>query len=170
MVARGSRPRLQQTRYLVIFLWIGLRDAILFKSSMLIVQGPSNTRNKGKWRVKLTVLYACSLCRAFYLDLVSSLETQEFTLSLTKFIARKGRPDEIYSYNGSTFVGVGGWSRKTMSDEKFSKFLAQNKIIWQFNLSHTPWWGGQLGIIGLLKSHRAWPTFMARAGRSTTRC
>ena len=76
------------------------------------------------------VLYACSLCCALYLDLVSSLETQEFILSLKKFIARNGRPDKVYSDNGSTFVGAAGWLRKTMSDEKFSQFLAQNEIVW----------------------------------------
>ena len=75
------------------------------------------------------VLYACSLCRALYLDLVSSLETQEFILSQKKFIARKGRPDKIYSDNGSTFVDAAGWLRKSMRDVKFSQFLAQNEII-----------------------------------------
>ena len=84
------------------------------------------------------VLYICSLCRTLYLDLVSSLETQEFILSLMKFIAKKGRPDKIYSDDGSTFVGAAGWLRKTMRVEKFSQFLAQNEIVWQFNLSCTP--------------------------------
>ena len=52
------------------------------------------------------VLYACSLSHALYLDLVSSLETQEFIPSLKKLIARKGPPQKIYSDNGSTFVGA----------------------------------------------------------------
>ena len=88
------------------------------------------------------------------MDLVSPLETQEFILSLKKFIARKGRPDKIYSDNGSTFVGVAGWLMKTTRDDKFSQLLAQNEIIvWQFNLSHAPQWGGQSErMIGLLKN------------------
>ena len=73
------------------------------------------------------VLYACSLCRALYLDLVSSLETQEFIMSLKKFIVRKGRPDKIYADNGSTFVGAAGCLKKTMSDEEFNRFLPRTK-------------------------------------------
>lgn len=93
--------------------------------------GPIKYKKRGKVESKAyIVLYACSLCRALYLDLVSSLETQEFILSLKKFIARKGRPDKLYSDNGSTLVGAAGWLRKTMSDEKFSQFLAQNEIVW----------------------------------------
>lgn len=72
-----------------------------------------------------------------------SLETQEFILSLKRFIARKGRPDKIYSDNGSTYVSAVWWSRKALSDEKFNQFLAQNKIVWQFNISRAPWWGAQ---------------------------
>ena len=69
--------------------------------------GPIKYKKRGKVESKAyIVLYACSLCHALYLDLVSSLETQEFILSLKKFIARKGRPDKIYSDNGSTFVGA----------------------------------------------------------------
>jgi len=74
-------------------------------------------------------------------------------LNLKKFVARKGRPDKIYSDNGCTFVCAAGWLRKTMSDETFSQFLAQNKIVWQFNLSCAPWWGGQFErMIGLVKN------------------
>ena len=101
--------------------------------------GPIKYKKRGKVESKAyIVLYACSLCHALHLDLVSSLETQEFILSLKTFIARKGRPDKVYSDNGSTFVGAAGWLRKTMSDEKFSQFLAQNEIVRQFNLSRAP--------------------------------
>ena len=54
------------------------------------------------------VLYACS-CRLLYLDLVALLGTQEFILSVKKFIARKGTTEKIYSDKSSTFVGAAGW-------------------------------------------------------------
>ena len=74
-------------------------------------------------------------------------------MSLKKLIARKGRPQNIYSDNGSTFVGAAGWLEKAVSDEKFNKFLAENGIVWQFNLSHAPWWGGQFErMVGLVKN------------------
>lgn len=45
---------------------------------------------------------------------MESLETQEFLISLKRFIARKGRPQKIYSDNGTTFVGVANWLAKLM--------------------------------------------------------
>ena len=46
-----------------------------------------------------SVLYGCSLTRAVHLDLVKSLETTEFLASLKRFIARRRRPEIIYSDN-----------------------------------------------------------------------
>ena len=116
--------------------------------------GPIKYRKRGRAEGKAyIVLYACSLSRALYLDLVSSLETREFILSLKKLIARKGRPQKVYSDNGSTFVGAARWLRKAMCDEKFNKFLTENGIVWQFNLSRAPWWGGQFErMVGLVKN------------------
>ena len=39
-----------------------------------------------------------------------------------------------------------------MKDEKLNEFLVNRGIVWQFNLSRAPWWGGQFErIIGLTK-------------------
>lgn len=43
------------------------------------------------------LLYACSLTRALFLDLLPSLETTEFLASFKRFIARRGRPQKVYS-------------------------------------------------------------------------
>ena len=116
--------------------------------------GPIKYKKRGRVEAKAyIVLYSCSLCRALYLDLVPSLETQEFIMSFKKLIARKGRPLKVYSDNGSTFVGAAGWLEKALSDEKFNNFLAENGIVWQFNLSRAPWWGGQFErMVGLVKN------------------
>ena len=98
------------------------------------------TKTEGKAYV---LLYACSLTRALFLDLLPSLETTEFLASFKRFIARRGRPQKVYSDNGKTFVGAVKWIKQVMRDEKFQNFLAHQAIQWQFNLSHAPWWGGQ---------------------------
>ncbi|KAK3730502.1 hypothetical protein QZH41_015700 [Actinostola sp. cb2023] len=74
------------------------------------------------------LLYTCSLTRGVYLDLHPNLETSECLLSLKRFVARRGRPDRIYSDNARTFVGAANW-------------MARDKRL--FNLSRAPWWGGQ---------------------------
>ena len=46
MVARGSRPGLQQTLHLVICLWFGLRVPVLSKLLVSIMQGPRRPRTE----------------------------------------------------------------------------------------------------------------------------
>ena len=99
--------------------------------------------------------YACSLIRALYLELTTSMETDEFIPTLKRLIARKGRPEKIYSDNAKTFVAASNWLKKAQRDEKFHNFLANEKIKWQFNLSRAPWWGGGgqfERMVGLVKS------------------
>ena len=97
------------------------------------------------------VLYACSLSRALYLELTKPMETEEFISTLKRFIARKGRPEKIYSDNGRTFVGAAKWLRNVIQDERLHDFLAKLNINWQFNLTKAPWWGGQFErMIGLV--------------------
>lgn len=115
--------------------------------------GPIRYVTKGKKEAKSYItLYACSLTRAVYLELLHSLHTEEFLQSLKRFIARRGRPSKVYSDNGKTFVAAAKWLKTTQTDEKFNDFLAASQIRWQFNLSRAPWWGGQFErLIGLVK-------------------
>lgn len=98
------------------------------------------------------VLYACSLTRAVYLQLTKTLETEEFIGTPKRLIARKGRPEKIYSDNGKTFVGAAKWLSDVMKDERLHDFLAKINVQWQFNLSRAPWWGGQSEwMVGLVR-------------------
>ena len=39
-----------------------------------------------------------------------------------------------------------------MKDEKTQDYLAHHNILWQFNLSRAPWWGGQFEhLVGIVK-------------------
>ena len=78
------------------------------------------------------------------LELLTSLETEEFIKSLKRFIASRGRPSKVYSNNGKTFVAAAKLLNKVRKDEKFNDLLSEQSITWQFNLSRAPWWGGQL--------------------------
>ena len=128
--------------------------------------GPIRYRSRQKTESKAyLVLYACSLTRGVYLDLVKSLETEEFIASLKRFIARRGRPGLIYSDNGSTFKAAAKWLKTAQTSEKFNDYLAQYSIQWQFNLSRAPWWGGQFErLIGRFKN-----AFYKSIGKATLR-
>jgi hypothetical protein len=116
--------------------------------------GPLKYRKKsGKEGKAYIVLYTCSLTRALYLELTATMETREFLPTLKRLIARRGRPEKIYSDNGRTFAGAARWIRTVMADEKIQDFLANQEIKWQFNLSRAPWWGGQFErMVGLVKN------------------
>ena len=100
--------------------------------------GPLKYREKRRREAKAyIVLYACSLTRGLYLELLPNLETTEFLSSLKRLIARRGRPKNIYSDNGQTFIGAAKWLKTAMKDERLD-FLAHQSIQWQFNLSRAP--------------------------------
>ena len=50
--------------------------------------------------------YTCHTTRAVFIDLARSLSTNSFLLSLRRFIGIYGKPREIYSGNGTNFVGA----------------------------------------------------------------
>ncbi|XP_028415553.1 uncharacterized protein LOC114538695 [Dendronephthya gigantea] len=115
--------------------------------------GPIRYKTKAKAEKKsYLVLYACSLTRAVHLELLKSLEVVEFIPSLKRLIARRGRPQVIYSDNATTFKAAEKWLKQARKDERFHAFLADKEISWRFNLSRAPWWGGQFErLIGIFK-------------------
>ena len=107
------------------------------------------SRKEGK---AYLVLFACSLSRALYLEVLPNLETATFLGSLRRLIARRGRPSTIFSDNGRTIVGAAKLLREIRKDERLQAYLAEEEISWKFNLSCAPWWGGQLErLVGLFK-------------------
>ena len=75
-----------------------------------------------------------------------------FLGSLKRLIARRGRPSQIYSDNGRTFIGAARWLKQIRADERIQCYLADEEIHWKFNLRPAPWWGGQFErLIGLFK-------------------
>lgn len=98
-------------------------------------------------------IFTCSLSRAVHLELIASLETDNFIACLKRFIARRGRPRVIYSDNGGTFIKAEKWLRQLRDDERLHGLLEQHEIKWKFNLSRAPWWGGQFErLIGVVKA------------------
>ena len=119
-------------------------EEIPFKVIGVDYAGPLKYRVKAKMEGKAYILlYTCRLTHALHLDLLPSLETKEFLRSFKRFIARRGRPETVYSDNGKSFVGAAKWINKVMSDEKIRDFLKNQTIRRKFNLSSAPWMGGQ---------------------------
>ena len=87
-----------------------------------------------------------------HLELVESQKLEEFIICFKRFVARRGRPQKVYSDNAKTFKAAANWIKTITESERFQDYLSEHCIKWQFNLSRAPWWGGQFErMVGLMK-------------------
>ncbi|XP_064619558.1 uncharacterized protein LOC135482999 [Lineus longissimus] len=81
-------------------------------------------------------LFTCLATRAVYLEVVQSLSTDDFILTLRQFISRRGPPEVIRCDNGSNFTGaerelreaIETWNQRTITDnmqQRGIKFIFQ---------------------------------------------
>lgn len=118
--------------------------SIPFQVLDLDYAGPILCRHNKKRDGKAYILlFACSLTRAIHLELLSNQATEEFMKAFKRFIARRVRPQKVYSDNRRSFVAASKWFSRVMRDEKMQDYLAHQNITWHFNLNRAPWWGGQ---------------------------
>ncbi|KAJ0175356.1 hypothetical protein K1T71_009497 [Dendrolimus kikuchii] len=89
-------------------------------------------------------LFVCFSTRAIHLDLVTSLSSESYILALKRFISRRGKPAEIFSDNGRTFVGALKQFSKFLLDkhDDLINFTADNSIKLTFIPPYSPHWGG----------------------------
>ncbi|XP_072400919.1 uncharacterized protein [Diabrotica undecimpunctata] len=85
--------------------------------------------------------------RAVHLELVTDLTSDAFIAALKRFIARQERQSEIFSDNGSNFVGT-NWKFKEIiqflnsNSNKISNYLSLEGIKWHFIPANSPNFGG----------------------------
>ncbi|GBO24486.1 hypothetical protein AVEN_198942-1 [Araneus ventricosus] len=115
-----------------------VKDAAVFEVVGVDLAGPLYIKRGTKvW----AVLYTCALYRALHLELVSSLSTDAFLLSFRHFVARRGRPRIIYSYNGTHFRGA--YNELAAIDwNEVSRNAEIQRITWKFVPPTAAWWGG----------------------------
>ena len=94
-------------------------------------------------------LFVCMSSKAVHLELVSSLSSEAFLQTLTRFISRRGNPSVIYSDNATNFLGASNnlkelhdFFKKQESFTKFKEYLSQNEIEFKFIPPRSPHWGG----------------------------
>ena len=81
------------------------------------------------------------------------MTTEQFIQSFKRLVARKGKPDKLYSDNGKTFIAAAKWVKRLKESEDRAHYLAKQDIKWQFNLPRAPWKGGQFErLIVLVKN------------------
>uniref|UniRef100_A0A8D8NVF7 (northern house mosquito) hypothetical protein n=1 Tax=Culex pipiens TaxID=7175 RepID=A0A8D8NVF7_CULPI len=93
--------------------------------------------------------YVCLCTKAVHLELVSDLSTERFLQALHRFTSRRGPVAEIWSDNGTNFVGARNrlhelftLLRDKQHQEKVFKDCANNEIRWSFSPPSGPHFGG----------------------------
>ncbi|XP_039439114.1 uncharacterized protein LOC120420194 [Culex pipiens pallens] len=94
-------------------------------------------------------LFICLCTKAVHLELVTDLSTERFIQALRRFVARRGICDDIYSDNGTNFVGARNKMVELLlllKDRKHrdivSKECSNQGIKWHFNPPSAPHFGG----------------------------
>ncbi|XP_065094989.1 uncharacterized protein LOC135716095 [Ochlerotatus camptorhynchus] len=132
------------------------RTGVDYAGPFLLKQGRSKTPIKSYVSV-----FVCMTTKAIHFELVSSLSAEGFLGALHRFVGRRGNVSEMFSDNGTNFVGA---ERQLAELRELLKFqLLENKledfcqprgISWSFNPPKAPHQGGlwEAGVKSM-KSH-----------------
>lgn len=104
-------------------------------------------RSTRQFKVYVSV-FVCFATKAIHLELVLDLTTEAFLNAFKRFIARRGRPADVYSDNGLNFVGADRELQRLFetesdnTDSTIVKFANNEAINWHFSPPRAPHFGG----------------------------
>lgn len=93
-------------------------------------------------------LFICMVTKAIHLEVVSDLSSRGFLEAFKRFVARRGHCYELYSDNGTNFVGAAKELKELFDIEKstqaqeISESLASQCTTWHFIPARAPNFGG----------------------------
>lgn len=113
--------------------------------------GPFSVRDRQGRGFKVTkayiCLFVCFVTRSIHLELVSDLTTEAFLASFKRFVSRRGKPYQMYSDNGSNFLGanqelkqLGIFLRE--NEKTLTESINNEGVLWSFIPPHSPHFGG----------------------------
>lgn len=93
-------------------------------------------------------LFVCMATKAIHLEIVSDMTAQSFLAAFKRFVARRGHVAELWSDNGTTFVGSARELKELLHAEtssvvsEITNWMASNGTNWHFIPPHSPNFGG----------------------------
>ncbi|KAL0153566.1 hypothetical protein M9458_051180 [Cirrhinus mrigala] len=115
-----------------------------FYSTGMDCFGPFTVKIGRRTEKRWGIVFKCLTTRCAHLDLLESLDTDAFLMSLRRFIARRGKPFELLCDNGTNFVG-GDKEMKAAYDAMVPQLrdqLAEQQISFRFIPPGAPHFGG----------------------------
>ncbi|XP_059047191.1 uncharacterized protein LOC131842635 [Achroia grisella] len=104
-----------------------------------------NRKGRGNKLIKCYLcLFICLRYKCIHLEGVSDLSKDAFLMTLRRFIARRGKPAEIFCDNGRNFVAAAKEINNFLKDNKDSlrHFANQEQIQFKFTPPYSPHFGG----------------------------
>lgn len=102
-------------------------------------------------------LFVCFATKAVHLELVSDQSSDAFLAALPRFIARRGLCTDMYSDNGTNFVGASNQLERDLilaRNQELAAHVANKGINWHFIPVNSPHQGGLWERnIGCMKTH-----------------
>ncbi|XP_062713750.1 uncharacterized protein LOC134290600 [Aedes albopictus] len=126
-------PAARVTPYVRPFTFIGID----YCGPFLIRIGRNNVK---RW----VVLITCLTVRAVHLEIACSLSSESCKMAIRRFIARRGAPQEIYSDQGTNFVGASKELREEIAamNHTLGRTFTNRDTQWRFNPPAAPHMGG----------------------------
>ena len=81
-------------------------------------------------------VFTCLTMRAIHIKVAHSLDADSFLNALRRFVAKRGTLHQIFSDNGTNFVGTERILRtalQSFNDDKTHHYCSQKGIEWSFN-------------------------------------
>lgn len=103
--------------------------------------GPISVTVGRNTQKRYVALFTCLTTRAVHLEIAASLTTDSAVMALRRFIARRGRPTEIWSDNGTNLQGANKELRRAI-DHATQEEATTNRINWRFIPPSAPFMGG----------------------------
>lgn len=107
--------------------------------------GPFFVREGRSNRKRYGCLFTCLKTRAVHIEVAHELTVDSFLMALYRFIGRRGYPKEIFSDQGTNFVGAEMELRKLVKSfevERIADKLLDKRIDWHFHPPYASHRGG----------------------------
>lgn len=115
-----------------------------FHSTGVDCFGPMPVKEGRRQEKRWGVIFKCLTTRAVHLDLLRNMDADAYLIALRWFIARRGRPTELWSDQGTNFKGGERELREAFANmvPALQEQLARQQIKFCFNSPATPHFGG----------------------------
>lgn len=106
--------------------------------------GPLNIKLGRRVEKRWGILFKCMTTRCNHIELLNSLDSDSFLMSLRRFIARRGHPYELLSDCGTNFKGGDKELRDAFAamNPHLKEQLSKSQIQFHFNPPNAPHFGG----------------------------